>query len=245
MKRLILVHFLIIGLSSMSFAQEPLAEETKPLAFKWSPASLQFGKITAGAEYSFGNKNSVTFHAGIPFNKTKQLNYDGTQSEIHSKAYSVMAGYRRYLGRKNMSGFYVEPYAKYLNHEASGKITTNVASDDKQLDTRFAYQGIGIGAQLGVQIIISRSIVVDLYFLGLEANKSKVTFTGQDLDPASTWSASDADELEHDLRELLNDVPVIGNQANVAVDEYNKTATIDYKGFVPGIRIGGSIGIRF
>jgi hypothetical protein len=245
MKRLILLVLISFSIHSLSVAQEPLSEETKPLGIKWSPASMQVGKITAGVEYSFSHRNSVTFNAGIPFNKKKQLNYDGSQSDIQTKAYSVMAGYRRYLGKKNMRGFYIEPYAKYLNHEASGDITANVSSGDKNISTRFAYQGIGIGAQIGVQMIISRSIVLDLYFLGPEANKSKFSLIGQDNNPASTWSASDADEMENDIREALANVPLIGDKAVVNVDDYTKSAKVDYSGFLPGFRIGGSIGIRF
>ena len=245
MKRLILLACISLSATSLIQAQEPLSEETKPLGIKWSPASLQVGKITAGVEYNISHRNSLTFNAGIPFNKNKELNYDGTKSEIQTKAYSVMAGYRRYLGKKNMRGFYIEPYAKYLNHEAAGEISANVNSGEKKMATRFTYQGIGIGAQLGVQMIISRSIVLDLYFLGPEANKSKVSLLGQDLNPASTWSASDAAEMEDDIRETLNNIPFISNGAVVEVDDYTKSAKVDYSGFLPGIRIGGSIGIRF
>jgi hypothetical protein len=59
------------------------------------------------------------------------------------------------------------------------------------------------------------------------------------------WEAPYAAEAENDIREVLNDVPLIGNKVNVKVDQNTKTITTDYKGLVPGIRIGGSLGLRF
>src|SRR5689334_6627377 len=111
MKKQLLLGSMCMAFSSLLFAQE-LAPETKPLAFKFAPVALSFGKATLGVEYNFKFRNSVTFYAGVPLDKKKNLNYDGQDNEIHSKAFSVMAGYRHYLGNKNMKGFYFEPYVK-------------------------------------------------------------------------------------------------------------------------------------
>jgi hypothetical protein len=94
-------------------------------------------------------------------------------------------------------------------------------------------------------MIISRSIVLDLFILGPEANNSKFSFTAKDISNNPGWSLADRQQIENDIRELLNDIPLVGNKAEVNVDMDNKTVNTTYKGFVPGIRIGGSVGIRF
>ena len=102
-----------------------------------------------------------------------------------------------------------------------------------------------MGGQLGVQMIISRSIVLDLFFLGPEVNSGKLSLVGKDISSNTGWSAADKQEIENELREFLNNVPLIGNRAEVNVDMDNKTVSTSYKGLVPGIRVGGSVGIRF
>jgi hypothetical protein len=244
MKRKFLLGMAMLSFGNLLTAQE-LAEETKPLAFKFAPGGLSFGKATLGVEYNVKYRNSVTFYIGVPLEKKKQVSFDGGESEVLSKAFSVMGGYRHYLSDKNMKGFYIEPYAKYLNHKGSGQLNNNVNGMDLVFDTRTNYSGVGVGAQIGLQMIISRSIVLDLFILGPEANNSKFTLTATDISNHPGWSLADKQEIENDIRELLNDVPLVGNKVEVNVDMDNKTVNTAYAGFVPGIRIGGSVGIRF
>jgi hypothetical protein len=156
-----------------------------------------------------------------------------------------MAGYRHYLMNKNMKGFYIEPYAKYLRHDANGLLNYDLNNSRVIFDSDSKYQGVGVGAQIGLQLIISRSIVLDLYLLGPEANSAKYSFTAKDVSNNPGWSVAEKNEIENELRELLNDIPLVGNKAEVKVDTDNKTITTTYAGFVPGIRVGGSVGIRF
>lgn len=144
-----------------------------------------------------------------------------------------------------MKGFYIEPYAKYLNHTGGGMLNNEVNGMKMVFDSRTSYSGIGVGAQLGVQMIISRSIVLDLFILGPEANSSKFKFNATDVSNNPGWSLADRQEIENEVRELLNDIPFVGNKAEVIVDMDNKSIYTSYQGFVPGIRIGGSVGIRF
>ena len=244
MKRIVLLGITILSFTNLLTAQE-LSEETKPLAFKFAPGGLSFGKATLGVEYNVKYRNSVTFYIGVPLEKKKQVSYDGGESEVVSKAYSVMGGYRHYLSDKNMKGFYIEPYAKYLNHKGSGQLNNNVNGMDLIFDTRTNYSGVGVGAQVGLQMIISRSIVLDLFILGPEANNANFSLKATDISNHPGWSFADKQEIENDIRELLNDIPLVGNKADVSVDMDNKTVNTTYAGFVPGIRIGGSVGIRF
>ena len=244
MKRQILFFLILLSNSRILFGQE-LAPETKPLAFKFAPAALSFGKATLGVEYNFKYRSSVTFYAGVPLEKKKQISFNGNASDVHSKAFSVMAGYRRYLADKNMKGFYFEPYVKYLKHDANGLLNYDINSSRLIFDSRSSYQGVGVGAQLGLQLIISRSIVLDLFILGPEANNGKYSLTARDVSNNPGWSLAEKQQIENEIREVLNNIPLAGNKAVVNVDMDNKTVVTSYTGFVPGIRVGGSVGIRF
>ena len=91
-------------------AGEALAQESPNTIIKWAPATLFTGKVTIGGEYNFSHKNSVELLVGIPATISRTVDYDDTKSKINSKAFSVLAGYRRYLGKRPMSGLYFEPY---------------------------------------------------------------------------------------------------------------------------------------
>jgi hypothetical protein len=245
MKKYLLPALLFVTINAPLLAQEQLNEETKNFAIKFAPLALRMGKISLGTEYNFGERNSVTFYAGIPFDKKTSISYDGHKSDVNTRAYSVMAGFRHYVGKQYMKGFYLEPYAKYQKHEGKGLVNGDLNNNKIILDTRTSYEGVGVGLQLGVQMIISRSITLDLFFLGPEVNNSKISTLSTDITNNMAWEAPYAAEAENDIREVLNDVPLIGNKVNVKVDQNTKTIATDYKGLVPGIRIGGSLGLRF
>jgi hypothetical protein len=78
-------------------------------AIKWNPSSLYFGKIGLMGEYNFKRKKSVTFNIGIPMSKKTSVNIDDKDRDVEMKTFSIMGGYRMYLGKKTMSGFYFEP----------------------------------------------------------------------------------------------------------------------------------------
>jgi hypothetical protein len=89
------------------------------IAVKWNPSSIVFGKISLFGEYNFKNRRSLTFNAGIPMETSTYWNIEDERRKITMKSYSVMAGYRMYLGRHNMQGFYFEPYLKYMGSKGS------------------------------------------------------------------------------------------------------------------------------
>jgi hypothetical protein len=96
------------------------------LAIKWSPLGLYFGKLTLGGEYSIRKKQSITFYVGIPVGIQRNFDADNNTADVKSKTTSVMAGYRFYLGKDPMKGFYFEPYLKYLHNELEEPLITTM-----------------------------------------------------------------------------------------------------------------------
>jgi hypothetical protein len=249
MKRHCVLALLVLAVSA-SYAQEKTVT-AKPDTFrqsftaKFAPAGLAIGKITFGGELNFKHKQSVTLLVGLPFNKTRSVDFDNKTNELSSKATSVMAGWRYYLGKKDMSGFYIEPYLKYVKLQAQGFLNDDVNGQPARFDSHFDYSGFGAGFQLGVQFLIAKKVSLDFFLIGPEANSIKLTGTAKDVYDNIPWTLADSQDAEKNIKEALEDIPIIGNKTVVTVDTNNKTVTASYKGFAPGFRIGGSIGIRF
>ena len=168
MRKLLLILVLVLLIIGNIFSQ------TKPMVFaKWAPASLAAGKVTVGSEFSFTRKSSVNLMVGIPASTTHRVTFDEEESDLSNKAFSVLLGYRYYLGKRQARGVYVEPYAKYLHHEATGVLDTELDGWDARLYTTTNYKGFGAGAQLGVQFMIFKRLAFDFYFLGFEANAAR------------------------------------------------------------------------
>ena len=238
MKNLI-TSFLILFIFSGSFAQY-----NKDLILKWAPGSLVAGKLTVAGEYNFKKKNSVELVIGIPAAKNHKFDYDNNTSDLDTKAFSLLAGYRHYIGKKPVSGLYIEPYVKYLHHQADGFLIGQLDDESAKFDTHTDYKGIGIGAQLGVQFLIAKKFSLDFFILGPEANSAKFSTVATDVASSIPWTMVDAAEAEQDIKDVVRDIPVVGDKIEVSVDQNTKTVTTRYSGFVPGFRFGASVGIR-
>ncbi len=244
MKQLISLLTIFTILTADVFAQR-ISGHHPHTALKIAPAGIFIGKVTVGGEYNFKHRNSITFLAGIPFDQNSTLEFDGEKNKVTSKAFSLMAGFRHYLGQKSMSGFYIEPYAKYLTHEAKGLLHGELGGDKVIFDSHSDYKGIGIGAQLGVQFVIAKAVIFDMFLVGPEVNSADHTSRFTDITNHIGWNYADANEAEQMIKDVLNDIPVVGNKVAVTVDTNNQTISTKYSGFTPGFRFGASVGVKF
>jgi hypothetical protein len=212
---------------------------------KFAPGGLAIGKITVGGEFNFKRKNSLTVLVGLPFNKIRSIDYDNKKSDITSSARSAMLGYRYYLGKKGRAGFYLEPYAKYVKFTAGGLLDGDINGRTARFDSRFNYQGVGAGLQIGFQFYIARIVALDFFLLGPEANHATFDTRSTDVYNNVPWSLADGQQAEQDIRDNLKDIPYIGDKINVTVNTSTKTVLTNFRGFAPGVRAGLSVGIRF
>ncbi|MGN6165184.1 MAG: outer membrane beta-barrel protein [Flavisolibacter sp.] len=242
MKKLFFVLACFIILNSTKAQQEaPIFKSS--VAVKWNPESLYFGKVSLSGEYNFKNRKSVTFGIGIPASHSTTVNMDDKDRSVEMKTFSVMGGYRMYLGKKTMSGIYFEPYLKYVKNDANTVIDGDLDGRTVNFVTTSKYSGTGVGAQLGVQFMIAKRVVFDFFFLGPEANtvNHKIIMHDTSLEP---WTQAEADDAQRTIDDNIGDLPIVGDKLKVVVDRNNKTVSSDYSGFLPGIRFGLSVGIR-
>ena len=234
---------LLLLLLLLSFVCHDVIYAQRKIAIKWAPAGLVFGSVNLLGEYKLTKRTSLTAKIGIPVEKNYNATYDDKDATIKIKATSFLAGYRIYLSKKGMRGFYFEPFFNYLHHEGNGTGGSTLNGQPVTMNFTSDYTGYGIGAQLGVQFMIAKIIVLDLYFLGPELNNADATFKSHEVTNTLPWNSSQASEAEQDARNFLDDIPIIGKKTTLTVDQNNRTVTAHYNGLIPGFRAGIAIGI--
>lgn len=239
--------FFVLALSFFVLASSRAQEATfePAAAVKWNYGSLYFGKISLFGEYNWKKKKSATFAIGIPARHTTKVKINEESRKVDMKSFSLMGGYRMYLGKKAMTGLYFEPYLKYLNNDAATLIDADLNGRTVDFATTSKYAGFGVGAQLGVQFMIAERLVFDFFFLGPEANTASHKVTMQDINSVLPWTASEAADAEREINDNIGDLPIVGKKLRVTVDAEKKTVSSDYSGFLPGLRFGLSIGVSF
>lgn len=239
--------FTIVFSCTFGFSQE--AKPFMPnVAVKWAPTGLIVGSLSLQGEYRIDSKHSLTAKIGIPVTAKRTFEYEGDDADFNMKATSFLAGFRNYFSRKKkMSGFYVEPFFKFVHHSAEGvansslnnrPVTWNFTNDDN---------AFGVGAQLGAQFMVAKRFVVDIFFLGPEINSASNNFKAVDVsgNNAIPWTFVESSEAEQEIRNFIDQFPFVRNKVNVKVDNMSKTVAADFKGVLPGIRTGISIGFAF
>lgn len=243
MKNTIAFLLALISLSSAKAQEEKSFEPN--FTIKWAPTGLIVGSVSLQGEYNFGNKNSLTAKIGVPANSRHTFEYDDKDADFTMKATSFLAGYRMYLSKKHMRGLYVEPYFKYVHQSAEGIGQGTLDARTVTMDFTNDYNGFGIGGQLGAQFLINKRFVIDLFFLGPEINSATNNFKAVEATNTIPWTSVEAEDAEKEIRDFIDKFPFIRNNTDVMVDRNNKTVTADFKGLLPGYRIGVSFGIAF
>lgn len=245
MNKIILSICYLLIVSNANAQKKDKPDFDKSIAFKWSPASLVFGKIGISSEFNIHKKKSITINIGIPAEKSMSAEIDGKDRNLKMKTFSAMAGYRMYFGKKPMSGLYFEPYLKYLKNEATTTTDFEIDGTNRAFLVTSEYSGYGVGAQLGVQYLIAKRVVIDFYFLGPEANNAKHNLIAQEIGAGSPWSNAEAQDAEDEINSFIEDIPLLKNNFTATVDATNRNVKTKFKGFLPGVRFGISIGVRF
>jgi len=214
------------------------------IALKWAPTGLILGNVSLHGEYNFG-KNSLTAKIGIPISTHRTLEYDNKDANFTMKATSFLAGYRTYLSKKHMRGIYFEPYFKYVHHSSEGIGQAFITGETVSMNFNNDYNGVGMGAQLGVQFLVMKKMIIDFFFFGPEINSARNNFKAIEISNAIPWTSTQGKEAEQDIRDFIDQFPFVRKKVNIMVDQNNKTVRADFKGALPGYRIGVSFGIAF
>lgn len=239
------VLFAILLLAFSARAQDKAVSTQPNIALKWAPAGLYLGNVSLQAEYNFGGNNSLTAKIGLPAMAHHAFTFDQKDAAFTMRATSFLAGYRTYFSMKHLKGFYYEPFFTYVHHTSEGSGTGNLNSRTAQFSFTNDYNGAGVGLQLGVQFLIGRRIVIDLFFLGPEINSASNSFKAMEVSNTVPWNEIDARDAEKQIRSFIDQFPFLRNRTDILVDKENKRVLADFKGALPGLRTGVSVGIAF
>lgn len=224
-----------------AFSQDKITEPK--ITLKWAPTGLVLGGISLQGEYGFQKKSSLTAKIGVPIKRKYSATYDGNDADLDIKAFSFLAGFRHYLSRQLLKGFYIEPFFTYAHHSSSGTGFGTLDSRQVMMDFSNDYNGTGVGVQLGSQFIIRKKFVIDLFFFGPQVTSSTNNFKAVDSRNTLPWNDIEAADAEKSIREFIDQFPFIRNKVDVKVDKSNRIVTADFKGALIGIRFGVSFGV--
>ncbi len=231
-------------LMQLAVAQQPADSIRFNKTVKWAPASLTLGSISLNSEYNL-NRNSLTFRLGIPVGSWHHIEVFENSTRFRMRSFSLMAGYRRYLGAKPMRGVYVEPFLQYVLHRSDGTGNGNLGGQNVALTYNNRFSGAGVGAQFGVQFIVKRRIVLDLFLLGPVMNYATDKFFVQETGDNIPWTNSEAEDAARRINDFTDNFPFLRNNTEVEVNAGNRTVQTRFKGLLPGLRTGLSVGILF
>lgn len=237
--------FAVLLLAVAGFSQDTASSAQPNVIAKWAPTGLLLGSLSLQAEYNFGGKNSLTAKIGLPVSARRTFTFEDEQATFNMKATSFLAGYRTYLSRKHLQGLYFEPFFKYVYHTSEGVGTGSLGSRPATFDLMNTYSAFGFGVQLGAQFFISKRFVIDVFFLGPEINSASNSFKAAEVNRSGPWTNLEGAKVEGDIRDFLNQFPIIRNKVKLMVDTENKRVTSNFKGALPGLRTGVSIGFAF
>ena len=238
----IIVFFVFLAAPALLVAQSKTMRPS--IGLKWAPTGIFLGSLSLHAEYNFG-KNSLTAKIGVPVTRHHMFRYDDKDAAFSMRATSFLAGYRTYLSKKHMKGFYFEPFFKYVHHSSEGSGNAMLDGENVRMNFTNDYNGVGAGVQLGVQFLIRKRMVIDFFFFGPEINAARNNFKAVEVSNVTPWNSADAYQAEQDVRDFIHHFPFIRHHVDVNVDNANKTVRADFKGALPGYRIGISVGVAF
>ncbi len=237
--------WLVLCATLPAFAQETFSTPETNVSVKWAPTGLLLGSASLQAEYNFGSRNSLTAKIGLPVRVKHTFTYDDGDAGFAMKATSFLAGYRTYFSRKHMRGLYWEPFFKYVHHTSEGTGAGTLYNRSARFSFTNNYNGVGVGVQLGTQFFIGKKFVVDVFVLGPEIKSSSNSFKAWEISNTLPWTNYEAKDAENEIREFINQFPFIRNHTTVMVDRDNKLVNADFKGALPGVRAGFSVGFTF
>lgn len=237
--------WLFLCLSCFVFAQDNPENPQPNVSVKWAPTGLIVGSASLQAEYNFGDRNSLTAKIGLPVRVKNTFTYDDGDAGFTMKATSFLAGYRTYFSKKHMRGLYWEPFFKYVHHTSEGTGAGTLYNRSARFSFTNNYNGVGVGIQLGTQFFIGKKFVVDLFFLGPEINSASNSFKASEISNTLPWTYHEAKDAEYEIREFIDQFPFVRKNTTVMVDRDNKRVNADFKGALPGIRAGFSVGFSF
>lgn len=199
---------------------------------------LPFKSFSVGYERILSPKTSVALSASFMPERILPARLVEESDDLFGGRFSGVSltpEFRLYSKKKEApAGGYLAPYLRYTNYKSdlSGIIEDELAAVNANLTS------FGLGIQFGTQWTIKDLITIDWYFLGISVNRYNVR-----TDIILLSSQTGFEDYREDLEASLQDIPIIGANAEVTVDE--STIKVSAPFIFLGLRSGLAVGVWF
>ncbi|WP_372934886.1 DUF3575 domain-containing protein [Mariniphaga sediminis] len=201
------------------------------------------GHFNLNYEWKANQKQSILLKLGYmeptlsPFFNEKTITPSAYTLEESKGGINTSLEYRFYVtGKEPLQGLYIAPYARYSNQKM--KFSDEIDDRAHTVDTRL--NSVGIGAQLGYQLIIEERFTLDLYFFGAGIDHHSVTLKYQLRQPEAGF---DYGSITEDVSNVFKDINYLHKRLEHEVNDDNLTTRLPF--FFPGFRVGINLGIAF
>lgn len=247
MKNLLLILFFALGFTFFANAQS----DTKNLV-KVNLFSLPLKNINV--EYERGLTKKISFALGFRYRKDGSIPFSNSVANLLNEDednwderirtatlgnYAITPTIRFYLGRGNLKGFYIAPFARYAKYTASLNYAFEVSNDattsSQDIPLSGSIKTLTGGLLFGSQFSLAKNLSLDWWIFGPQYGNSDGLISGK-----KQLTNSEQDDLREQLSEL-DDLPIV--KVNYTVDANG--AAVNFKGPWAGIRAGLCLGFRF
>lgn len=169
-----------------------------------------------------------------------------SESTITPKAYTLRETsgglnasleYRFFLSRREIpQGFYIAPYLRFFNQ--SMVYTDEISDRHFNVDSKLGT--VGLGAQLGYQLVVNEIFTFDFYFFGAGIDRHTIRLKYQLEEPQSGF---DYGTITDDVSQVFEDINYLEEQLEHTVNDDNLTSKLPF--IFPGFRLGISVGVAF
>jgi hypothetical protein len=225
---------------------------------KMNLSSLALNNYSFSYERSISRK--ISFQAGYRFMPStklsdvrlsrqvvKQLDSQGDDlknklDKITASGNAITGEFRFYTGHKpGARGFYASLYGRYASFKVDYDYEYTSNSKPYMIPLKSDFHGIGAGLLLGMQFLIAKRIVLDVFMLG--GHFGKLNGNASAMTDLSDMTDEEQAQLKSDLESLV----VFGNSKLIKSAEVNDNGVkVTIQGPFAGIRMMGiSLGFAF
>ena len=205
---------------------------------KFNPLSLLSKRIVFGYERALTERTSINISGGFQIPKGLPLvlnlipDFEDTDFETRITGFSFGLDYRIYK-KDILNDSYFAPYFS-INQKAI-EVSGDIVDYDATITGKL--RNTGFGFYFGKQYLYDSGFTMDI-FGGLGVGILKYSATFETDDPAA-----DFDQIEQDLKDEFDDIPVIGNKAEIKTGQGEIEISVPF--IMPAIRFGFIFGFSF
>ena len=180
----------------------------------------------------------------LPFQKILLNRYGDNEDarnaieNTHFKKYNATLEYRFYIGRVAPAGFYIAPFLRYLNMQMNQTYRFTPAENQQHTAVVTGkFNGVGLGALLGYQLLIKKNFGFDFWIAGpFYGPTMKANFHGTD--PVGNLTAED----QADLKNAIENGNIAGYKIKATISQNTSgptTVDVQMNGPYYGVRALG------